>query len=726
MLEIHQITDRLLPLRDDEPPSLRQDIADEILDHLQVALRRDLLVHGSDEVTARQRVLRNFGDPRQVARQLWFQAMWSKIMMQRLVVGGALFSMAVSAALVGMVALMMREQQRGNVELLEHVARLIPSKMEAQPPLQPERRLDSLKIKVTMGAKDGPAAKGFSVTVLKVPKIGDVVAQEGFTQESTSGQNHSKEETIRKELEAKTDAEGLVDCGYVEPGLYEFRVTTPWNEAVSAKLTVQPGKDHLEHVIAPEKLPDLTDVILSLDRLPDDLDAKHFGLVLSFHPIGSRDFAGRSWSRGGDWYFGKSAPFLLVVPRHGVWISQVDWTSGDTRHPDAIYRPNRGPSAKWERLEPPYRFQIPAHEYSVLFDFLRVPVNDGPADVNWPKNVLFDWQQSMLEWGAGGRSNSDPNVIQLAAKPRESNNWMIAIPEPVLKGWSQRRAMQSIQNQYPQGSDPFARPMGAWFPFRIDEPSLIREMRFLPNSQFDFTDQQQQTLMEILGTCREFFVNHPPGGAPPTGDVELWRAKFVEFETMVVDVLTPVQKAIWERRKLNIKGQDRPLGFETFELNRELMNEGFAQRIDLTNEQTNEIRMISNRRNSGRGGRGRGAIVAGQSDEVDDMMLSVLTLDQRAIWEQRQAELKQELATLEKYQAAKDAAEEANPQSAVAPRPSVQRGGRNVGRPRTELPNAAQPASDPDRMADLQQQIESLKLQIEKLKATSTAPKTND
>lgn len=72
--------------RDDEPPQLRSDIADELADHLHCAYRREVLKDGDDE-SARHRVLERFGDPKKLARRLWWQAMWSRIMGQRLLAG---------------------------------------------------------------------------------------------------------------------------------------------------------------------------------------------------------------------------------------------------------------------------------------------------------------------------------------------------------------------------------------------------------------------------------------------------------------------------------------------------------------------------------------------------------------------------------------------------------------------------------------------------------------
>ena len=85
--------------RDDEPDGLRDDIVDELADHLACAYRRELL-RGADPATARQRVLERFGDPAAVARRLWLDAMRGRIMSQRILVVCCVLLTAVSLAMV--------------------------------------------------------------------------------------------------------------------------------------------------------------------------------------------------------------------------------------------------------------------------------------------------------------------------------------------------------------------------------------------------------------------------------------------------------------------------------------------------------------------------------------------------------------------------------------------------------------------------------------------------
>jgi len=94
--------DSLLPTpRDDEPRSLRENLMDEVRDHLQSAYLGELL-KTPDPVQAKKNVLARFGNPAKIVRQLWFQAMQEKIMSQRILVGTCAVLALASLAGVGM------------------------------------------------------------------------------------------------------------------------------------------------------------------------------------------------------------------------------------------------------------------------------------------------------------------------------------------------------------------------------------------------------------------------------------------------------------------------------------------------------------------------------------------------------------------------------------------------------------------------------------------------
>src|SRR5258708_5887105 len=97
--------------RDDEPSSLRQDIADELADHLHSSFAREL--HRTPEETkAKHHVLDRFGDPRRVARQLWFDAMKEKIMSQRLMLTALLVTAVACLGSTGLSWMLVRQSRQ--------------------------------------------------------------------------------------------------------------------------------------------------------------------------------------------------------------------------------------------------------------------------------------------------------------------------------------------------------------------------------------------------------------------------------------------------------------------------------------------------------------------------------------------------------------------------------------------------------------------------------------
>ena len=91
-----------LPTNTDEPADLRESIAEELGDHLQCAMRRELL-NEPDQTIAKERVMQRFGSVNGVARQLWFDAMRQRLMTQKLLVIAALL-LAIGCASIGWVA----------------------------------------------------------------------------------------------------------------------------------------------------------------------------------------------------------------------------------------------------------------------------------------------------------------------------------------------------------------------------------------------------------------------------------------------------------------------------------------------------------------------------------------------------------------------------------------------------------------------------------------------
>ena len=372
-MEAHEITTRLPPRHEDEPVSLRQDIVDEILDHLQCGLRRELLIQGGDEASAKERVLRRFGDPREIARKLWFQAMWSKIMSQRIAVGSALFSMLVCAVLVGMMGWMLHQQQlsaaqqqRANTELMERIVGLIKPSQQTETYTDSEPQKSHLQVKVTLDTEDGPPAPRCTVTIKKQPELGWPVSNGGDSQQFA------------------LDPSGMADCGLTEPGRFEVTIRTPFNEVATSFFTIRSNQDHIEHVVVPGKLPEMTKVVFRIDELPADLDFSDLGLVMRLRPHGSRTVGGRAWRATGRWpgiamplvSLGKEPDLVIAVEPEG---SSPTWTGTDrwiVPIDDIIKH------GKWTQ---PGEWSLPAGESEAQFGLANLQT--GPVENTYWNNL---------------------------------------------------------------------------------------------------------------------------------------------------------------------------------------------------------------------------------------------------------------------------------------------------------------------------------------------------
>jgi len=238
--------------RDDEPASLRDDIADELRDHLECALRREQL-RTSESTTnseprglspwpdtnnasiAHQRVLQRFGDPRSVARKLWFDAMWERIMGQRLLTGltcVAVLACCVMAALMWQMQNaqrdMLRESQAQNAKLMEQfqaaIAQLKPAAVSEAP-----SEWNPLTVNCTFDTDGNPAAAGVKV----------VLESES---DNTAGIPTSTQ---------TSGADGAIDFGKVLYGQYALHYTAPNGMQRTENISVMPGQAKEVTVVCP-------------------------------------------------------------------------------------------------------------------------------------------------------------------------------------------------------------------------------------------------------------------------------------------------------------------------------------------------------------------------------------------------------------------------------------------------------------------------------------------
>lgn len=209
------VADLPAPL-DDEPPSVRQDIADELADHLACAYRRELL-KTADERTAQQQVLDRFGNPQRIAYQLWFQALWGRIMLNRFgrivqglkIVGGLLvlffvFRMAEQqTALHNQLVMLaasnqsMQSQAFGTRSLLEQLLARFPA------PPQPENSsgMGSEMSSMMMGSDSPPGMPGMGTAFY------DPAVHPGATS-ATMGESTHDPNAVKRGLKLRITVEG--------------------------------------------------------------------------------------------------------------------------------------------------------------------------------------------------------------------------------------------------------------------------------------------------------------------------------------------------------------------------------------------------------------------------------------------------------------------------------------------------------------------------------------
>lgn len=279
--------------RSDEPAELRGRIVKEVQDHLECAYRRELLRTG-DAAEAARRVQAQFGDPRRVARKLWFDAMREKIMLQRIVVGIALLATTVSLALGGMmvraaqqIAEQGRESQQALLATLERLA--------AKPAERPAANQVGVTIKLVKDAAGGAPAAGYSVEFA----------------------NSSQANGVPVNLAGQTDGAGCFDAGLVMPSAYLVLVRTPWGEVGQRTIYIRGRQsDETVELVCPGSPAPAADLTIDVDW-PEELRSKDVGLLCECSP-GTRDLGDCKWWHGNPG--NRDFHQLLLVTRDGVLL----------------------------------------------------------------------------------------------------------------------------------------------------------------------------------------------------------------------------------------------------------------------------------------------------------------------------------------------------------------------------------------------------------------------
>jgi hypothetical protein len=241
--------------RDDEPASLRQDILDELADHLACSYNREVL-RGAKPVEARRRVIERFGDPAAVACRLWLDAMKGKIMARRILIATCLVVTMASLSAAGVMWRQTAQAQRESARAVAEAVRLMAEQNQNAQAGQQEmlkqlremsetvRSTKSLEwnpvtFKLTEETADGPSVAGAEVTLTEQQAGG-----------GPGGGFWPAEVATRT-----TDRSGIADLGVVRPGDYTFHITRSWDqgsELAFGQLKIEPGSRIDRQVVCPK------------------------------------------------------------------------------------------------------------------------------------------------------------------------------------------------------------------------------------------------------------------------------------------------------------------------------------------------------------------------------------------------------------------------------------------------------------------------------------------
>jgi hypothetical protein len=139
----------LPPQRPSEPGQLRADILDELADHLAMATERERVADGGNEAAVWGRVLDEFGDPKALARRLWWDAMRETVMREWIQTG----VMVVGVVAVILIAFLGLQQMQSTQQILQAF-------MERD--ATPSNGLGSIEVLVRRG-EGGPPVEGAEV-----------------------------------------------------------------------------------------------------------------------------------------------------------------------------------------------------------------------------------------------------------------------------------------------------------------------------------------------------------------------------------------------------------------------------------------------------------------------------------------------------------------------------------------------------------------------------------
>ncbi len=217
------IATSLPPPDGDAETDLRRDILDELADHLDCAMRRELR-RSDDETAARSAVLHRFGDPKRIAYRLWFDALKEKIMSQRISLVTNIVLAVLCVTMCAFVFISMRQNERVTTAMLDKIEALAA----AQSSSPASAIWAEAMVNVRTGSPEGLPPEGCKTHL----------AGEMFNPGT------------RSSMDGPVDSEGNKEFGPIRPGKYALRVTAS-GITMRKSIVLYPGQNQVGPIIWP-------------------------------------------------------------------------------------------------------------------------------------------------------------------------------------------------------------------------------------------------------------------------------------------------------------------------------------------------------------------------------------------------------------------------------------------------------------------------------------------
>ncbi|WP_339744013.1 hypothetical protein [uncultured Rubinisphaera sp.] len=285
-----EITAKLPPHHEEEPPTLREEIIYELRDHLEASFRRELLIC-VDADLARQRVLENFGNPADIALNLWYEAMKGKLMNNKISLVLTAFVTIFCVCMIGVMWSVMSAQadmNRTQVEAMMAQTQMMMEQFKSNSNQKEESGIASDWAELTVSALPLESSETVTPPKIEIRIISNSIISPGNFGSSISdfiklqpGESHN--------------------FGALPAGQYQFSLTGPAGFGANRQILLGPGREqNYEFEILyelPEQLPlEIQFTTADGQSLRDD-DQVLLLFVVDVDPIESKT---NQWGRSTD------------------------------------------------------------------------------------------------------------------------------------------------------------------------------------------------------------------------------------------------------------------------------------------------------------------------------------------------------------------------------------------------------------------------------------------